>query len=142
MSYNTRLRNTENMIDNLDLVSELYDTKKPLDELKRLASSLKSWDLTKRQNCDIELLMNGSFSPLIGFMGQADYSKVLEEMRLESGALWPMPITLDVTKKFSLELSIGDEIALKDQEGTILAIMKITDKWTPNKIVEAKKIFY
>ena len=141
MSYNTRLRNTEIMIDNLDLVSELYDTKKPLDELKRLASSLKSWHLTKRQNCDIELLMNGSFSPLIGFMGQADYSKVLEEMRLESGALWPMPITLDVTKKFSLELSIGDEIALKDQEGTILAIMKITDKWTPNKIVEAKKIF-
>ena len=65
------------MIDNLDLVSELYDTKKPLDELKRLASSLKSWDLTKRQNCDVELLMNGSFSPLIGFMGQADYSKSL-----------------------------------------------------------------
>ncbi len=74
-------------------------------------------------------------------MGQADYSKVLEEMRLESGALWPMPITLDVTKKFSLDLSIGDEIAPKDQEATILAIMKITAKWTPNKIVEAKTIF-
>ena len=116
------------MNNNLDLVPELYETEKPLD-------------LTKRQICDIELLLNGSFSPLIGFMKQTDYSKVLEEMRLESGALWPMPITLDVTKKFSLKLAIGEEIALKDQEGTILAIMKITDKWTPNKVIEAKKVY-
>ena len=129
------------MNNNLDLVPELYETEKPLGELKRLASDLKCWDLTKRQICDIELLLNGSFSPLIGFMKQTDYSKVLEEMRLESGALWPMPITLDVTKKFSLKLAIGEEIALKDQEGTILAIMKITDKWTPNKVIEAKKVY-
>jgi sulfate adenylyltransferase len=129
------------MNNNLDPISELYETEKPLGELKRLASDLKCWDLTKRQICDIELLLNGSFSPLIGFMRQTDYCKVLEEMRLESGALWPMPITLDVTKKFSLKLAIGEEIALKDQEGTILAIMTITDKWTPNKVIEAKKVY-
>ena len=66
------------MNNNLDPIPELYETEKPLGELKRLASDLKCWDLTKRQICDIELLLNGSFSPLIGFMRQTDYRKVLE----------------------------------------------------------------
>ena len=50
-----------------------------------------------RQLCDIEMLLNGAFSPLEGFLGEADYRRVLSDMRLTSGVLWPMPITLDVT---------------------------------------------
>ena len=60
---------------------------------------MPDWDLTARQICDIELLLNGAFSPLTGFMSQADYDSVLSDMRLADGTLWPMPITLDVDEK-------------------------------------------
>ena len=59
-----------------------------------------SWDLTARQLCDLELLMSGGFSPLRGFMNRADYEGVCKDMRLASGILWPMPITLDVSEDF------------------------------------------
>lgn len=57
-------------------------------------------DLSARQVCDLELLMNGGFAPLKGFLTEADYDGVAETMRLADGSLWPMPITLDVTEKF------------------------------------------
>ena len=67
-------------------------------ELKAASRDWPSWDLTPRQVCDLELLLNGGFSPLVGFMGQADYDSVCASMRLSGGALWTMPITLDVTR--------------------------------------------
>ena len=70
-----------------------------------------------RQLCDIEMLLNGAFSPLEGFLGEADYRRVLSDMRLTSGVLWPMPITLDVSEKFAEKLKVGDSIALRDGEG-------------------------
>lgn len=65
-------------------------------ELQAASKDWKSWDLTPRQLCDLELLMNGGFSPLEGFMRRADYESVCQNMRLASGTIWPMPITLDV----------------------------------------------
>ncbi|TGN60485.1 bifunctional sulfate adenylyltransferase/adenylylsulfate kinase [Paracoccus liaowanqingii] len=122
-------------------IPELYVSDAAAAALKDDAGQMPSWDLTPRQICDLELLMNGGFNPLKGFLTEADYNGVVHDMRLESGALWPMPITLDVSEKFAEGLPAGTDIALRDQEGVILAIMSVTDKWVPNKAVEAEKVF-
>lgn len=122
-------------------IPELYVSSEAAAALKDEAGQMPSWDLTARQICDLELLMNGGFNPLKGFLTQADYEGVVENMRLDSGALWPMPITLDVNEKFAEGLEPGTDIALRDQEGVILAIMSVTDKWVPNKAREAEKVF-
>ena len=72
-------------------IPELYVSHESALKLKAEAGNLPSWDLTPRQICDLELLMNGGFHPLKGFMSQADYDGVVENMRLADGALWPMP---------------------------------------------------
>ena len=85
--------------------------------------------------------MNGGFNPLKGFLSEADYISVVDTMRTADGALWPMPITLDVNEKFAETLEVGQDIALRDQEGVILATMTVTDRWTPNKSHEATMVF-
>ena len=105
------------------------------------ARDLPPWDLTPRQLCDIELLLNGAFSPLAGFLNQADYDSVVESMRLADGTLWPMPINLDVPESFAETLSSGDEIALRDQEGVLIATLSVEDIWTPDKTAEARGVF-
>ena len=122
-------------------IPELYVSSDSAAKLKREAAELPSWDLTPRQICDLELLLNGGFNPLKGFLSEADYDSVVEGMRLADGSLWPIPITLDVSEKFAERVSPGDDIALRDQEGVILAILSITDKWRPNKQREAEKVF-
>ncbi|TNC75005.1 bifunctional sulfate adenylyltransferase/adenylylsulfate kinase [Rubellimicrobium roseum] len=126
---------------NLAPIPELYVSADSAQKLKVEAGNLVSHDLTPRQICDLELLMNGGFSPLKGFLGQADYDSVVETMRLADGTLWPMPITLDVSESFAEKVQVGQDIALRDQEGVILAILSVTDKWVPNKAVEAEKVF-
>ena len=78
-------------------LNELYLSEREADEEKIKAKDYRSWDLTQRQICDLDMLMNGAFSPLEGFLGKDDYEGVCDSMRLGSGVLWPMPITLDGT---------------------------------------------
>ncbi len=108
---------------------------------KQAAQDYASWDLTERQLCDIELLLNGAFSPLDGFLNSDDYDAVLSDMRLASGVLWPMPITLDVSEAFADSVKTGDKIALRDLEGVIIATLEVGDIWTPDKSVEAKRVY-
>ena len=108
---------------------------------KQKAREYPSWDLTPRQLCDLELLLNGAFSPLEGFLGQADYESVLTDMRLESGALWPMPITLDVSEAFAESIAAGATIALRDLEGVLVATLEVSDVWAPDKEAEASAVF-
>jgi sulfate adenylyltransferase len=122
-------------------IPELYVSHESAQKLKHEAGALPSWDLTQRQVCDLELLMNGGFSPLKGFMSQKDYDGVVENMRLADGALFPIPITLDVSEAFAEKVAPGQDIALRDAEGVILAILSVTDKWMPNKANEAEKVF-
>ncbi len=122
-------------------LKELYLQEHKADEEKQRAGDYASWDLTPRQLCDLDLLLNGAFSPLEGFLGEADYEKVCDEMRLESGVLWPMPITLDVSKAFSEEIACGDTIALRDHEGVLIATMDVSDIWQPDKESEALRVF-
>ena len=86
---------------------------------------MKSWDLTPRQLCDLEMLLNGAFAPLHSFMDAADYRSVCAQQRLRSGQYWPTPVLLDVTPAFASRLSIGETIALRDAEGVLLAVFTV-----------------
>lgn len=127
--------------DKIKSIPELYAPFDTAKALKIEATDLISWDLTSRQTCDLELLMNGGFYPLQGFLGKKDYINVVKNMRLADGTLWPIPITLDVSKSFSDELKTGQKIALRDQEGVILATLEISDIYIPNKKKEAKNVY-
>ena len=110
-------------------------------ELKEAATTWPDWDLTDRQLCDFELLANGGFSPLTGFLNREDYERVCEDMRLADGTLWPMPITLDVDEEFADQIETGDTVALRDPEGTMLAALYVEDVWVPDKKREAELVF-
>ncbi len=129
------------MPPNLAPLPELFVSYDSAQKMKAEAAQLTSWDLTPRQICDLELLMNGGFFPLKGFLGEADYTSVVETMRTADGALWPIPVTLDVSEAFAAGVEPGQDIALRDQEGVILATMTVTDKWVPDKAREAAAVF-
>lgn len=120
---------------------ELFAPADAVKTLKAEAAELPSWDLNARQLCDLELLMNGGFAPLEGFLNQGDYDSVLKDMRLESGALWPIPVTLDVSAEFASRLEPGQRVALRDSENVILAILDVQSIWQPEKSREAASVF-
>ncbi|HUB70524.1 MAG TPA: bifunctional sulfate adenylyltransferase/adenylylsulfate kinase [Acidimicrobiales bacterium] len=111
------------------------------DKLKEQSRNWPSWDLTPRQLCDLELLANGGFSPLRGFLGEDDYESVCQRMRLADGALWPMPVNLDVTEEKAAELGPGTSLALRDPEGVMLAALHISELYRPDRQREAKLVF-
>lgn len=97
--------------------------------------------LTKRQLCDTELLLNGGFFPLSGFLSESDYLGVLNKMKLENGQVWPMPIVLDISDDFAKNIKEVDKIILQDKEGVAIALMDVECQWKPDKIHESKCIF-
>ncbi|RCI01208.1 Sulfate adenylyltransferase [Rhizopus azygosporus] len=108
------------------------------------AQSLPSIVLTDRQLCDLELILNGGFSPLEGFLNEKDYTSVVENMRLANGLLWPIPITLDVSKQELEESKIepSKRIALLDpRDNEPLAILTVEDIYRPDKSKEAKLVY-
>ena len=115
--------------------------KKAENKLKEEYLNYTYWTLNDRQICDLELMLNGGFEPLNGFLGKRDFESVINDLRLENGALWPIPITLDVSSEFAELLSNGDSITLKDKEGFSLAIMEISDIWEPDRAKEATLVF-
>ena len=122
-------------------IPELFAQDEELEYLKEKASILKSWHLTVRQACDLDLILNGAFYPLTGFLNKDEYNSVCENMCLTSGDLWPIPINLDVSENFADMVKPGEEIALRDQEGVILAILTAEDIWSPDKAFEAENVF-
>ena len=122
-------------------LKQLYLDDAATEQAKQAALDYKSWDLTDRQLCDIELILNGAFSPLEGFLTEEEYDGVLDNMRLPSGVIWPMPITLDVNAEFGGELNAGEKIALRDPEGVLVAILDVSSIWTPDKAKEAREVY-
>jgi len=112
-----------------------------VEELKRLSRDWTSWDLTPRQVCDLELLANGGFSPLRGFLCRKDYESVCEKMRLANGTIWPIPITLDVSEEVAKDLKNGSMLALRDPEGVMLAALNVEEVWQPDLMQEAEQVF-
>lgn len=100
-----------------------------------------SWSLTPRQLCDLELLLNGGFSPLQGFMTRSDYECVCASMRLSSGLLWPIPVTLDVSEDAAHKLKAGHALALRDAEGVMLAALHVEEVWKADRKAEAETVF-
>lgn len=123
------------------VLKDLYLKPEAAESAKRAARGWKSWDLTERQLCDLELLLNGAFSPLEGFLRRADYETVLGGMRLDNGLLWPIPVTLDVPAAFADALEIGETLALRDREGVLLATLTVEERWRPDKRLEALSVF-
>jgi len=124
-----------------DSLKQLYLTEGAAEQEKLRARDYRSWDLTARQLSDLELILNGAFSPLEGFLTEAEYASVVREMRLPSGVLWPIPVTLDVSAEFAAGTARGDHIALRDPEGVLIATMEVSDIWEPDKAAEALGVF-
>ena len=123
-----------------DLV-DLFANEKDQDELKSASRDWPSHDLTARQQCDLELLICGGFSPLTGFLCQKDYESVCSEMRLGDGTLWPVPITLDIPESLATTLKPGTNLALRDEEGVMIAVLAVEDVWCPDRKAEASTVF-
>jgi len=122
------------------LVNLLADAERA-ETLKTESQAFPSLTLTQRQICDLELLMNGAFSPLTGFMVRKDYDAVVDKVQLADGTVWPIPIVLDIGEKFAEKLQVGSKVALRDGEGFMPAVLTVEEIWHPDKNLEAEKIY-
>ena len=122
-------------------LKDLYLDAEQAESAKHDAANLPSWDLNARQLCDLEMLLDGSFSPLEGFLNEQDYNRVVSDMRLADDTLWPMPVTLDVADKFAADLNVGDHIALRDLEGVAIAILEVQSVYQADREKEAQEVF-
>ena len=105
------------------------------------ASNLKKIALSPTTISDLELLATGVLSPLTGFMGERDYDCVVESMRLANGLVWSIPITLAVTAEVADTLNLGQEIALTEPDGHLLAVMTLAEKFEYDKTREAQNVY-
>ncbi|KAF8274460.1 hypothetical protein EI94DRAFT_1713488 [Lactarius quietus] len=113
------------------------------DALKQESHTLADIILSERQLCDLELIINGGFSPLEGFMIQKDYDSVVDTLRLADGTLFPIPVTLDVSQEDIdlLSLAKGKRVTLRDfRDDQALAILTIDDIYKPDRVKEAIKV--
>ena len=120
---------------------DLIATDDRASELKEQSKDWPSWDLTARQLCDLELLANGAFSPLTGFLNQADYESVCSSMRLADGSLWTLPVVLDLPEEVADGVKEGTTLALRDPEGVMLAAIEVAEMYRPDRQQEAKAVY-
>ncbi len=112
-----------------------------VEEIRPEALRGPTWVLSPRQRCDFELLANGGFSPLSGFLGRADYESVISGMRLVGGDLWPIPVCLDVPGDLARILGPGDRLTLLDPDGKALGLLRVRDIWRPDRMTEARTVY-
>ena len=116
-------------------------SKGELQEYSELSNTISSLTLSLKQQCDLEMISNGAFSPLLTFNSQKDYEEILLNNKLLNGAIWPIPIVLDVPDNFLKALDKNEHISLRNAEGFLLAILKVKEFWSPNKKDEANSVF-
>ncbi len=110
-------------------------------EIREQSREWPSMDLSPRQLCDLELLLNGGYSPLQGFMGAADYQSVCADLHLADGTLWPLPVTLDISDELARSLEPGAPLALRDGEGVMLAAIVVDEIFKPDRDAEVLALF-
>ena len=119
----------------------LLDDKRAAQERKR-AETLPKVRVSSREKGDLVMLGIGGFTPLDGFMTQADWKGTCDQMRLADGTFWPIPITLSLNRQAAAALAVGTEIALVDpDDGSMLALMKVSEKYEIDKSHECKSVF-
>lgn len=97
--------------------------------------------LTTKGLCDLELLANGGFSPLTGFLGARDYQSVVETAHLSSGLLWSIPITLAVSEEQARTLRAGQRVGLRDQDGTTVGVLDVEEVYCVDPHIEAHHVY-
>jgi sulfate adenylyltransferase len=107
---------------------------------KSEAASLPAVQLSAREAGDLEMIAMGAFSPLTGFMGEADFTRVCKEMRLANGTVWPIPVILSPADEVTAKINKGDKIALK-QGNDLLAVMTVTEKYKHDKALEIPSVY-
>ena len=112
-----------------------------LSEYSELSNNISSLTLSLKQQCDLEMISNGAFSPLSTFNNQKDYEEILLNNKLSNGLVWPIPIVLDVPDQFLKSLDKNEYISLRNAEGFLLAILKVNEFWAPDKKEEANSVF-
>ncbi len=108
--------------------------------VRERAQRLPKVNLNNMNLSDLELIATGAMSPLTGFMGQADYERVVSEMRLSNNLLWSIPVTLPVDDEVVATIQIGQEIALCE-DGRVLAVMEVAEKFGYDKEREAEMVY-
>ncbi len=111
------------------------------EELGREVTSLPTIEFDSRTTSDFELLANGGFSPLTGFMGEAEYHSVVEDMKLANGLPWSIPVTLSVPESRAADLTPGVRADLRDAEGFPLGVIDIEEVYRRDKTREAEQVF-
>ncbi len=111
------------------------------EALLREAARMPSLQLNAREEADLELIANGAFSPLEGFMGEADYLSVRDHRRLANGVVWTIPVTLSVTEEEQRQLKPGDDVALRARDGRLLAVLHLAEIFTYDKQLEAERVY-
>ena len=110
-------------------------------ELKK-AKSLKQLKISSRETADLVMMGIGAFTPLMGFMGKKDWKGVCDKYKMADGTFWPVPVTLSASTEFANSLKKNEEITLVDEEsGSVMATMKVTEKYAIDKAHECKQIF-
>ncbi len=110
-------------------------------ELKK-AKTLKQLKISSRETADLVMMGIGAFTPLTGFMGKKDWKGVCDKYKMADGTFWPVPVTLSASTEFANSLKKNEEITLVDEEsGSVMATMKVTEKYTIDKAHECKQIF-
>lgn len=111
------------------------------EEFLSKADYLPRVQLDERAVSDLELIAIGGFSPLTGFMNQADYNGVVENMRLANGIAWSIPVTLSVSEEVAASLTVGSYVRLDNPNGNYIGVLNLTEKYTYDKQREAIKVY-
>lgn len=112
-----------------------------IERARASSPSLVSIPLSPREACDLEMIAVGAFSPLVGFMGQADFERVCCEMRLADGAVWPIPITLSPPDASAERVNVGDQVALREPGGELVAVLTVREKYRHDKRLEIPNVY-
>lgn len=123
-----------------ELKMNLASETEKADLLER-APGLPQIQVGSRQLADLEMLANGAYSPLQGFMTRADYQSVVDTMHLVSGLPWSIPITLSVSEERAAAIAEGSQVALVNAQGALQAVLTVEEKWGYDKQYEARQVY-
>jgi sulfate adenylyltransferase len=122
------------------LVNRIVDSA-AADALRTEAASLPRIDMSTKQACDLEMIAMGAFSPLTGFVKEADFRSICTDMRLADGTVWPIPATLAVDDDVKGTLSVGGRAALYHADGTLMAVIDIEEVYAHDRDIELPGVF-